>query len=767
MHNHAETTLTNNVAIQNGNTYRISFRAKMLAGCNKLNTRLYFNRVARTTTLQRPDLGGTPGRRNSAFAENLGPTFSGLRHFPLVPAANQPVEVMVRVDDPDGVSRAELWWAVSGTTWTNVPMQPSGGQFSAGIPGQSQARVVQFYVEATDNRGAKSAYPAAGRESRALYKVNDGQALSSRLHNLRLIMLPNEATALHATTNVMSNGRSGCTVIYNDSEVFYNCGLHLQASQRGRMDQARVGFTVGFPADQLFRGVHDTITFDRSGGWSGRGGQQDEIVLRHIINQAGDSPDMYNDLVRVLAPLNTHTDVAMLVMAKYGDEFIDGSVYEKDGSLFKLELVYYPTTSVGGNPELPKIPQPDEVTGQDIGNLGDDREDYRWFFLAENRNWRDDYDGMIKVAQAFSLSGAELNRRTSELMDVEQWTRVFALKSLSGDVDTYGFGLPHNQLFYVPPQGKALTFPWDMDFAWTRAATATISVGDNMGRIIHGIPANQRLFLGHLDDILKSSYSTNYMARWVSHYASLTGQNYSGVLSYIGQRANSVRAQLPAVSAPRITITSGSDVMVAATQFLVRGTATYVIKRLQRNHEAPGVGFTWPALETWESRVPLAFGANEISVVGYNFRNERVATNKVTATSTTPFGRPDADGDRMPDEWEAKNGLDLAVPDGDRDADGDSLNNLAEYLAGTAPLEPSSRLALSSEMRQQQLILSFTANAGRGYRLQSRASLSAPWSDAAIVRETAQNRLIQHTHSEANASASVFYRVVLDISAQN
>jgi hypothetical protein len=193
-------------------------------------------------------------------------------------------------------------------------------------------------------------------------------------------MTTSDANALHAPTNVMSNGRSRCTLIYNDAEVFYDCSLHLQASERGRVESGRVGFTVSFPADRLFRGVHDTITFDRSGGWSGRGGRQDEIVMRHIINQAGDSPDMYNDLVRVLTPLSTHTGVAMLLMAKYGGEFFDGSKYPADGSLFKYELIYSPTTSVANDPQRPKIPLPDEVAGVEIGNFGDDPEAYRWFF---------------------------------------------------------------------------------------------------------------------------------------------------------------------------------------------------------------------------------------------------------------------------------------------------------------------------------------------------------------------------------------------------
>src|SRR5256885_11827549 len=54
--------------------------------------------------------------------------------------------------------------------------------------------------------------------------------------------------------------------------------------------------------------------------------------------------------------------------------------------------------------------------------------------------------------------------------DVDEWMRVFAMKSLSGDVDTYSQGYPHNLILYFRPEdGRALAFLWDMDFSWTRA----------------------------------------------------------------------------------------------------------------------------------------------------------------------------------------------------------------------------------------------------------------------------------------------------------
>src|SRR6185295_634501 len=82
MHNNLETTYAGGRAVVTGREYQISFRAKWLAGNNRLNTRLYFNRVAKTTVLPKSSYRGTPGAFNSVFTTNLGPTFDSLRHSP-------------------------------------------------------------------------------------------------------------------------------------------------------------------------------------------------------------------------------------------------------------------------------------------------------------------------------------------------------------------------------------------------------------------------------------------------------------------------------------------------------------------------------------------------------------------------------------------------------------------------------------------------------------------------------------------------------------
>ena len=767
MHNHLETTLAGNARVVDGRTYRISFRARSISGSPRLNSRLYFSRLARTTVLETPPLSGTPGARNSRWVANAGPTFTGFHHQPAVPSATEPVTVSVIPADPDGVTECRVWWNPAGIGWQSGVMSLTGdGSWQGIIPLQPAATVVQFYVEATDGAGERSAFPAAGRDSRALYQVRDGQAASTRLHQVRIVMTAADTAFQFATTNLMSNESLGGTVYVDETGPLYDIGVRLHSSQRGRPEQSRVGFTLEFGADRLFRGVHDSVTLDRSGGYSGRGGRQDEIVLRHIMTQAGGLPEMYTDLVRGIYPRaleGRRTGVAQWVTTKYGDSFLDDSYPDgSDGSLHKLELIYYPTTSVGGNPQNPKLPQPDDVIGTDIQSRGDDPEAYRWFFPIENRRSRDDFAPLIRLAAAMSLDGSALDRESRALMDVDQWARVMAIKSLSGDADTYAVGYPHNQFIYFRPgDGKALTFPWDMDFCWARGPTEPLPVGANIGRILD-LPGNRRLFYAHVQDLLNRSFNPTYLARWTSHFGTLAGQNYGGVLNYVRQRATFARQQLPGPVPLTIATGSGQVLRVDTPVMTLTGTAGIDLKSLMLRSPESGGEWTWSTITNWQIRVPLWLGSQQIEVQGYDIAGRLVASNAVTVVCSAAGGGADLDGDGLPDAWERASGLNPGQVDGGNDPDGDGFDNRNEYLAGTDPQRASSRLRVHAEAYASGLTVRFRAEAGRTYQLQrSELPSAGPWQPLQNVSPGIESRDVAVEEPWDDRRSSRVYRVVI------
>ena len=89
----------------------------------------------------------------------------------------------------------------------------------------------------------------------------------------------------------------GSTVIYDESEAYYDVGVRLKGSFVGR-NVPRVGFHLQFPDEQLFRGEHRIVSVYRS-QHTGIGGVG-EIIAKHIGNHAGGIPGMYDDIARFL-----------------------------------------------------------------------------------------------------------------------------------------------------------------------------------------------------------------------------------------------------------------------------------------------------------------------------------------------------------------------------------------------------------------------------------------------------------------------------------
>ncbi|MCO4773620.1 MAG: lamin tail domain-containing protein [Deltaproteobacteria bacterium] len=635
MHNHVETTLLQSLV--HGVDYEISFRARWVTGSNQLNTRLYFNRLARTTLVAQPARAGTPGAPNSTGVDNAGPTFVTLQHEPPVPEPGEPMTVTASITDPDGVASATLWASIEGGAWQSVAMAESApGRWEATLEGQAAGATVHFYVEAEDGVGASASSPAAGPDSRALIPIADDRGSTTGLADFRLVMTAADSDWMHEDVNLMSNDQLGATVVWRGTEVFYDVGVRPKGSQRGRPRQPRLGYAVRFASDHPFRGSHTTVMLDRS---EGVGFGQREVLLNLVMTAAGSVFGEYNDVVHVVTPRPEHTGPAELQLDRFSNlvldaQFEDGSA----GDRFEYELVYYPTTTDDGTPEGFKLPQPDSVVGTSLTDLGPDKEQWRWVFLRKNNGREDDYTRLMDLGRLFDLPEPDLLDEAESVLDLEQWLRAFAFANLAGVVDQYGgAGSKHNAQFYVRPSDqRILFFPHDLDFFG--GAERPVVGNNDLARLLQE-PTWSRSYYGHLHDIIDRAYNGEYLARWCDQLGDLLpGQDFDAHCAFVDQRAEWVTTGSPdsldALYPPiefAITTQGGANFEVAAPVVTLQGVAWVDVRGIQIDGQP--LKLTWLDDVTWQVVVPLEPGDNDLALVALDRWGAAVGGDVIVVTS--------------------------------------------------------------------------------------------------------------------------------------
>ncbi|MBM3831856.1 MAG: hypothetical protein FJ403_00975 [Verrucomicrobia bacterium] len=632
MDNRLETTLrvgTTNVPVVNGREYEISFDAKWLAGSPQVRTELYYNKVAATTIIAMPENYGTPGRRNSTFVTNAGPVYRQLSHFPVLPRATNSIEVSVRAHDPDGVAGMTLRYVVGTGAWQSRSMafKPTDPSFyTATIPAQPNGSVIQFYVEGVDHLGAASTYPAKGRASRALIKV-DGPRVFANKQTFRTIMTQADSSLMHATTNLMSDDLLGCTVVHNEREAFYDARIRLHGSMFSRPDATTTGMTIKFPADHLFRGSRESVIVRRRG--------MVENFAKHILVQAGGTPANYDDIIYFVSHRNDNIGNARLNLANYDDTFIDSQFEgDNDGTVFKLEGIREFQATHNNSAEGYKLPQPvGWIVNYDIANQGDDPEKYRWGIMIQNQRARDDYSRIVEMAKSFSLSGTALQEAVAKTIDVDKWARLFAVQMLCGIADVYGVENPHNFAMYVRPSDQRVVgLQNDWEFAFQQG-NGSIYGNKNVFRILR-LPPYTRIYQGHLLDVMTNVCTPAYLSRWAQHLSSVTGENYNGHVSYMNSRVAAFRRLLAAQVPFEITSNAGLDFNVATPVVTFEGRGWIDVCKIRLASANTALPVTWLDATRWQVRLPLESATNRIELQAVNHRGTVVGTDAINVATT-------------------------------------------------------------------------------------------------------------------------------------
>ena len=230
-------------------------------------------------------------------------------------------------------------------------------------------------------------------------------------------------------------------------------------------------------------------------------------------------------------------------------------------------------------------------------------------------------------------------------MDVDEWTRTFALMSLGGINDAYTQGNNHNLEIYFDEDGIGYALPWDWDFSYSRASNSALIGDQNLAKVFN-LTNNRRLFMGHMQDLMGYNsldglydlpgYNTAYLTSWATYYASLLpGQNWSQELTYINDRSTFVKTQFPASLAFRADYTGPASVNAASIS--VAGDAWINAKEIHIQGRDEPIVPTWSTLTGWSAIVPLESGANHLVFQAIDFKGNVIGTDTVDVTNTLPI----------------------------------------------------------------------------------------------------------------------------------
>ena len=156
----------------------------------------------------------------------------------------------------------------------------------------------------------------------------------------------------------------------------------------------------------------------------------------------------------------------------------------------------------------------------------------------------------------------------------------------------------------------------------------------------------------------------------------------------------------------------------------------------------------------------LTDGPQTLEVLGQNSGGDWQETPVIRTWTVLA----DADSDGLPDAWEIANGLNPNNPlDATLDADGDGQSNQSEYLAGTHPQQPGSRLVaeIITTATPGQPAVRFTAIAGKTYTVRFKNALTeAAWTKLTDLPAQPADTLLAVPDPSASAETRRYYQVI-------
>jgi hypothetical protein len=414
-------------------------------------------------------LYGTPGAANSVARGDIAPLILDVQHFPLVPRSTNTVTVSARIVDEQTFNiGATLWYRDQTTStpgsWISTNMWDDGSHgdavsgdfiFSAQLPAKAHGTVTEFYVDAFDEEANHRTWPqpALGTNdtllqwANALYQVEDSE-ISTNQPIYRIILTATETNILRQAHENSAGGEQGeCNAQMNgtvitidgmDSLVRYNVGVRNRGG--GSRGEWPMNYHFGFPNDNPWKGV---TTLQLSAN---------QVHTRVVGAALAEGAGLDTAHARAIQlRLNTINQASAVRAPDDGQKYQYGSYVELEAIDSDYAKNHWPLDSGGniyrgtsGNSQW-RYQATLSYAGTSLSYYFGDRPygttvSGRGYFKASNSSENDwsDLLGLMAVLSTNYTNPDEVAyaQAVSQVVNVEQWMRCFALFQLLGSGET-------------------------------------------------------------------------------------------------------------------------------------------------------------------------------------------------------------------------------------------------------------------------------------------------------------------------------------------
>ena len=289
---------------------------------------------------------------------------------------------------------------------------------------------------------------------------------------------------------------------------------------------------------------------------------------------------------------------------------------------------------------------------------------YRWYFIPGSHQVEDRWNELValcSVMDAGRTNSAQFDAQITSILDVEQFLRVIAARTLHDDWDCIGIGNGQNAyVYYAPMEGRWKFLPWDMDHTFGNNVAKLFPEGSEaqITRLVQR-PAFRRAYLRIVEELLQTAWNPSYIGPYLSQTQSVMGGDGTGILNFITSRRPSKPTNIGTFIIPS---NWSGEYTSTSTQERLRGTAPTSMAEIVfvRNEEQLSLPISWAGVATWSVQIPIQGGENRFEILGFSDRGELLGSFNFRVISSAGW-LPPVVGNVSPNSGPVEGGIQVKI----------------------------------------------------------------------------------------------------------